>query len=171
MPFYGGLRQRLIKDSVYNHVRDCLDTIGWFDAGRQHKPIAMRAKPAEFDEEIALNTLVIAPEDLSEDDWEMGSRMAEHTWTFYVDFYAENDAIGQHLVGDVKDILAGRFPTAGATRSRIPVYDYTQATPPIVFYVDIEEPLIDRAHDFPKDYQKFWYACRFFVVDTYGEAG
>jgi hypothetical protein len=163
----GGLRHRLIKDSLFNMLRDSLDTVGWFDTGRSHKPINMIARPVPDDEEIPFNTLALSSGDMEAEDWEIGSMLAEHTWMFYVDFYAENDPLGSHMMGDVRDILAGRFADAGRTRTNFPVYDYRQATPPVEFYCDIDEVFIDRAVDFPRPWQKHWYVCRFMVIDYY----
>jgi hypothetical protein len=175
MTIYGGMRQRLIKDSLYNMVHDSLDALGWFDAGRAHIPINMISKPIDDEGRpvgegtpIPQNTLSLVPGDLDDEEWEMGSALAEHTWIFYVDFYAQNDAWGLHLIGDVRDILAGRHPDIGRDRTNFPVYDYRQATPPIEFYCDIEEVIVDRAQDFPKPWLKHWYVCRFMVVDFYG---
>lgn len=168
MTIQGGLRHRLIKDSLFNMIHDSLDMVGWFDSGRNHLPINMVARQVPDDEEIPLNTLSLSSGDLDEQEWETGSMMAEHTWIFYVDFYAENDALGSHVIGDVRDIVAGRFEDAGRTRPNFPVYDYRDATPPIAFYCDIEEVLVDKATDFPRPWQKHWYACRFMVVDYYG---
>jgi hypothetical protein len=168
MTVYGGLRQRYIRDSLYNMIRDSLDALGWFDAGRAHLPIMMIAKPVDTEDEIPLNTLSVSSGDLEGDEWELGSMMAEHSWMFYVDFYGENESVATHLIGDVRDILAGRHPDANRTRTNFPVYDYSLATPTILFYCDIEEVMVDRALDFPRPWQKHWYACRFVVVDYYG---
>lgn len=168
MPIRGGLRQRLIKDSLYNMVNDSLDNLGWYDPGRSHRPINFIARTVPPEEEIPLNTVVLSPGDLSEEEWEMGSMLAEHSWIFYVDIYAESDAIGSHFIGDIRDIMAGRHEDAGRTRPNFPVYDYRQATPPVEFYCDIEDVAIDRAVDFPRPWQKHWYVCRFLVVDYYG---
>lgn len=176
MTIYGGLRQRLIRDSLYNMLHDSLDALGWFDAGRAHKPINMIAKPIDDDGKpigegtpIPLNTLSVVPADLGDQDWELGSMLAEHTWMFYVDFYAENDAWGLQMIGDVRDILKGRHPDANRLRPHLPVYDYREATPTVQFYCEIDEVVLDRAQDFPKPWQKHWYACRFVVVDYYGD--
>lgn len=168
MTIQGGLRQRLIKDSLFNMLKDSLTALDWFDVGRSHKPINMIARSVPNDEEIPLNTIALSSGDLEEEAWEVGSLLSEHTWMFYVDVYGESEAIGSHLIGDVRDIMAGRHADAGRTRPNFPVYDYRQATPPIEFYCDIEEILIDRALDFPRAWQKHWYVCRFLVVDYYG---
>lgn len=165
----GGLRARLIKDSIYHCLRDSLTALGWFDVGRQHSPINFTANVTPNDTEIPLNTLALADESLSSNDLELGSNAVQTHWLYYVDFYAENDVIGTHLINDVRDVLGGRMSSIGRIDASVVVYDYQQATPPRIFTVGIEDLFIDRAHDFPKTYQKHWYACRFHVVDAYSD--
>ena len=162
MAIVGGLRARLIRESLFQHIETALGDLGW-------TTIEFLASPKPNDEAIELNTLVLSDEDLIEDQAEMGSLLAEHRWTFYVDFYAADEAIGLHVIRDVKDIVGGRIPSIGVQRPNFPVYDFTQATPPVEFYCDIEDVVVDRAHDFPKPWQKYWYACRFTVVDHYAD--
>lgn len=165
----GGLRARLIKDSIFNCINDSLDALGWFDPGRQHAPINFTANVTPNDVEIPLNTLALADESMHNTDLELGSNFVESRWLFYVDFYAENDTLGKDLINDVRDILGGRMSTIGRRDASVHVYDYRQATPAQIFTVAIEDLFVDRAHDFPKVYQKHWYACRFNVVDAYGD--
>lgn len=165
----GGLRARIIRDSLYHMLHDSLDALDWFDAGRRHRPIVFTGTSTDRQTEIALNTLVLSDDNLTETEYELGSNGIESTWTFYIDFYAEDDDVGKHLIHDVRDILGGRMSTIGRTYSNCPVYDYRMATPTIVFTVDLERIIVDRAHDFPKQWQKHWYACRFDVVDAYGD--
>lgn len=170
MAYVGGLRARLIRDSVFRMIRDSLDSLNWLDpAPLTHKPITMKAADVPMNEEIAPNTIALADEDTSESEYELGSNMSEHRWTFYVDFYAENDTIGLHLINDVKAILGGRMPSIGRRSPSCDIYDYTQATPPRIFTVEIEDILLDRGHDFPQPWLRYWYSCRFEVVDHYGD--
>lgn len=165
----GGLRHRLVKESLYAMVNGSLTQLGWFNPGRVNSQVTLRTVPYDVAQEIPLNTAVLSTEDMVADLSELGSNMAEQAWTAYVDFYAESDAVGQHFIGDVYDILSGRMSSIGRGFTSFPVYDYRQATPPILFYCDIEEPMMDRAHDFPSPWQKHWYAVRFFILDAYGD--
>lgn len=169
MAYVGGLRARLVAESTYQMISDALGDLGWFDSGRQHSPIHMRRVPVENDENIELNTLVVFSESMFSFDQELGSNLAEHRWIFWVDFYAENDAIGTHLIHDVKDICQGRFNSIGRTAPIVTIYDYTMATPPEIFVCEIESVAVERMHDFPKPWQKHWYSLTFVVVDTYGD--
>lgn len=165
----GGLRARLIRDSLFHMLHDSLSSLGWFSANRRHQPLIFTGTDIDRLTEVPLNTLVLSDDNLTEVDFELGSNGVESTWTYYVDFYAEDDSVGKHLIHDVRDILGGRMSTIGRTHPVCPVYDYRQATPSLIFYVDLERIVVDRAHDFPKMWQKHWYACRFDVIDAYAD--
>jgi len=168
MQYVGGLRARLIRQSVYMTINDALLTLDWFNPGRRHKPVTFVAYPVNPDTEVPFNTAALSDEDIFESEDEVGSQFAEHRWTFYVDFYAESDALGLHFQQDVRAILSGRMDAVGRNYPKVDVYDWTMATPPLIFTVQIENVVGDRAHDFPKRYQQHWYAVRFDVVDNYG---
>lgn len=165
----GGLRHRLIKESLYAMMNSSLTQLGWFQPGRVNSPVTLRTIQYDPSQEIPLNTAVLSTEDMSPIEGELGSNFAQQSWTAYVDFYAESDAVGQHFVGDIYDILSGRMSSIGRGFTNFPVYDYRQATPSVAFYCDLDEPMIDRAHDFPAPWQKHWYAVRFFIIDAYGD--
>lgn len=166
--YVGGLRARLIRESTYNMINDSLTALGWYNPGRKHKPVTFHAYPVPADEPVAPNTAALSDEGITETEDELGSQLAEHRWTFYVDFYADSDALGLHFQQDVRAILGGRFNALGRVLPIVDVYDYTQATPPLIFTVQIENIVGDRAHDFPKRHQQFWYAVHFHIVDYYG---
>lgn len=163
----GGLRQRLIRDSIYHCIYDALDARGWFDSGRKHLPIQFTGDITPQDEEIAFNSLALSDESLDETDLEMGSTAVETEWTFYLDFFAEDDSIGKDVIGDIRDILGGRMSSVGRSDASVEVMDYRMATPTPLFRVYVENIIQDRAHDFPKPWQKHWYLVRFTVLDYY----
>lgn len=165
----GGLRARFIRDSIYYMLYDRLADLGWFDEGRHHDPISFTGDEVDREEEIKFNTIALVDEDLSEAEDELGSNLAEHRWQFYVDFYAESADIGKQLINDVRDILGGRMSTIGRDDPSVDIYDLRDATPSIIFRVQIEEISVDRAHDWPKPWLKHWHACAFTIVDHYGD--
>lgn len=165
MAVYGGLRARLIKDSLYHMIEDAIADLGWFDAGRQHAPIAFRADPVNTEEEVPVNTLTLSDEDMIAFDQELGSRLAEHSWAFFLDFYAESNAIGIHMAQDLKAILEGRILGIGRGSTSFPVYDYRMATPAQIFMCEIDDVAVDRARNFPRAWQRYWYMVSFTVVD------
>lgn len=163
----GGIRTRLISDSVYHLVHDSLGDLGWFDPGRNHKPIQMRTEPYPNREDIPLNAVVVSDTVTTDEDAELGSNLGEMATTYYVDFYAESEALGKDLIGDVRDILRGRIPSIGRTDSTLPVYDWRMATPSLLFYCDIQDVLVEQVHDVPKPFLMFWRLVRFDVIDSY----
>jgi hypothetical protein len=167
----GGLRARLIRESVFEKLRTGLTDLGWFDAGRPHSPIILESRSQNQDETIVINTVALSDENDFESGWEMGSNLTEQTWQMYVDFFAENDALGLSLIRDVRDILRGRFTSIGQDSTFFNVYDYRQATPPILFQCEIQNVDTDRAHGFLKPWLEHWYACNFEVVDAYASEG
>lgn len=165
----GGLRARFIRDSVFEMIKAAVIDLGWTDPARQHKPIYFSAQPGSWDEEVALNTVAVTQTDVRSEDSEMGSNLQEDRWTFYVDLFAEDESVGTHLIHDVRDILRGKMPSIGRGRPNVTVMDYSLALPAPLFTCDIEDVVIDRANDFPKPWQRYWYVCRFIVVDEYGD--
>lgn len=165
--YVGGLRARLVHDSVFAMLRDALATLGWFDASANHSTITFNAEALPPDIEVPLNTMALADEDEQGEDLELGSGLQELRWQMWVDFYAENDTIGLHVIRDVKDILEGRMPSIGRGRPTVDVYDYTLATPVVVFAADIEDVRTDKGRDFAQPWLRYWRACAFTVVDTY----
>lgn len=166
----GGLRARLIRESLYQLLNDNLSSLGWFNSGRYHGAISFNSEPVSIQDEIPLNTLALSDDEMDDEFLEMGSNLSENSWTFYVDFYAESDALGLHLIRDIRDILGGRYGSSlSRDRSAFPVYDYRQATPSVAFYCDIENVFVDKALAFQKPWQKHWYSCQFQVIDSYAD--
>lgn len=163
----GGLRVRLIRDSLSATIRDALTDLGWFDSGRNHQPITFTDEPQNWDEAIAANTLALVEASEDSEEAEMGSTATIDMYTYYVDFFAENDDLGQHLSGDVRDILRGKHAAAGRTRPSFEVLDYRMATPESLFYCTIENVARDKANSYEKPWEKFWYSISFDVLDGF----
>lgn len=169
MTVAGGIRARLIRDSLYDMIKDSLTALGWFDGGRRHQPLNMIHEQIENLESIQINTLALADEDLVSDDIELGSNLAEHRWHFYVDFYAESDTLGVELIRDVADILSGRMSSIGRSFANFGVYDFRQATPPLLFFCEIENVRVDRSQNWNDAHLRHWYMVDFDVVDVYSD--
>lgn len=167
MGFVGGLRARLIRDSLSETVKEGLDSLGWFDSGRSHQPLHFLREPANWDEPINLNSLSISATDVIGDDAEMGSQLSIETWDFFVDFYAENDPVGLHVIHDIRDILRGKIPSIGRGRPVLDVMNWTLATPTPAFTCEIEDVVVDRATGFNRPWLFHWYTCRASILDTY----
>lgn len=165
----GGLRHRLIRDSLFHMVHDSLNALHWFDTGRPYAPITFRYGTYNHQESIDVNTLALADETHSDVDIELGTLLSEHRWVCYLDFFGDSDALALHIIGDVKDILEGRFPSIGRGTPNFIAYDYTHATPPPFATIEIEGCVIDRAREFHKPWEEHWYSCQFQLVDYYGD--
>lgn len=167
MTYVGGLRARLVHDSIYRMLYDALDALGWFDVSSSRSTITFNSEPLPPDIEVPINTIALADEDERGEAIELGSQLQELRWQMYVDFFAENDALGLHVVRDIKDILQGRMASIGRDRPIVEVYDYTLATPVEIFSVEIEDVFTDKARDFPQPWLRAWRTCGFAVIDTY----
>lgn len=164
----GGLRVRLVFDSLYSMLNTALTDLGWFDVGRAHDPITFRSEPVDDKEEIQLNTLVLTGEDVFTTDLEMGGPRAEHVRDFYLDIYAENNALGQHVIFDLRDILQGRMPSIGRTGPVFDIFDYTQDPVVKIGSGDIDRVFVDRAPASGEEWRKNWWSLAFIVTDYYG---
>lgn len=164
----GGLRSRLIFDSTFKVVNDGLTALGWFGAGRHHQPITVIPEEVNTAIEVPMNTLAVSDENVSDTPQEMGSVLAEFTRYFYVDFFAESDELGKHVIGDVHDILEGRMPSIGRAYPIIPVYDFRMgASPTVMFACDVMSVRTERAHMFNQPWLRHWWSVQFQLIDYY----
>lgn len=171
---YGGDRARLIKLSLYNLIKDGIEDIGWFDIGRQHESVSFFDDPIDevYDRlsiDIKPNIVTLTDEDDDISDLEMGSDAKTVAWDFYVDVYAENSAVGVALSSDIRDILIGRHDTGLVSEQGplLPVYDYNQATPTVIFNCDIVNVDRGRVKIWDKPWEKYWYIVHFEIEDSY----
>lgn len=169
MTISGGRRARLIQDSVRLQIISALSELGWFDADRRHAPLRYRAKPADWAEEIARNTFSITMEDVDDSPSEMGDGTTDDLRVFYIDFYAENDSVGYHFVGDCRDIIDGRLPSIGRTGPVFDIYDFDLATPASFVQVDVERIVTDRVESQPRPWQQHWHFVRFDILDDHSD--
>lgn len=172
MAYVGGLRARLISDNLYNLLKDSLEDLGWMDAGRQHAPVRVEPEPLEADEEAKPNVVTLSEEFMSEVDSEMGhhpgrAQKTEKSWDYVIDIYGENQAIAKQLAADIYDVISGKFTSLGRTEPILVVYDLSQATPSEIFTCQIEDFSMDKARNYVKSYQRFWWSVFFTVVDEY----
>lgn len=159
----GGLRDRLIFTALFETVEEIISTLGWLDSGRQHLPINLIGRAVDEHETVPLNTLAVSAEGVDGEDGEMGSLLEEQRHPYFVDFYAEDDAVGAHLIGDIREALKGKH--AGRTGPVLHVFDSTLATPALAFSCVIENVVSDRAHGFTEEYRRHWYSVSLDIVD------
>jgi hypothetical protein len=154
----GGLRDRLIHESVFKAIETELTTLGWFDAGRQHQPITIIDEFPDENADVAFNTLAISMGDSGGTPHEMGSNRVDEEIIFFVDFFAESDALGRHVRGDIYNFLK--------RLDEIPILDYSQALDPEIFRVEVQEEVDKRKPERAvQKWQKHWYVISFSVID------
>lgn len=165
----GGLRARLIKESMYRMVDTALEDLGWYADDSWFSPINLIPEQIDDQTEIVPNVVAISDDDDDNIELEMGSNLTEFRWTYWIDVYGENNAVALHIGRDIRDFLQGRMPSIGRGSPSLTVLDYTLATPTELFTCELENISLNRAHDFPKEYQKYWYSIYVELVDSYGD--
>lgn len=154
----GGLRDRMLFDSVMNVIVDDMTTQGWFDAGREHGAITVVDEFPTEQDEVALNTLAFSFQAATGTDMEMGSMSEDHTVAIFIDFFSEGDALGRHLMGDIYAYIRENM--------QFDVYDYRQATPPVEFVATVEGEVDEHTPvRAVNSWQKHWYVIDFQVND------
>lgn len=170
MTIDGGLRRRLLSESVRVTILASLDRMGWFDAGRQHDPLNFAAKPNDWDEQVVPNTFSITLEDTHEDPSELGDVAVDDTITFFFDFYADSDALGRHVAWDVHAIVMGLATAAGRNAPVFDVYNLLAPTPSIFTQVDVEHCVVDQVDGDRRPWQAHWWFVRFDLLDDHADA-
>jgi hypothetical protein len=170
--YVGGLRDRLIHDSVYYVLRNGLEMLGWFPGGvnaPQVNPVKLVPEQQDWSQEIELNTISVAPYSTTDTEWELGSDLRANRWTFYVDVFGANEAIGLQLSGDVRDILRGKFSalSGSITPEAIQIMDYTMATPVKIFTVDVDSVTRDRAVQTSHRWSNYMFSITCQLCDYY----
>lgn len=168
----GGLRDRLILDSIYYLVRNGLETLGWFPGGAQapaDHPVTVVAEQLDWNVEIPLNTISVAAYSTSDTEWELGSDLRQNAWAFYVDVFGANEPLGLQLSGDVRDILRGKFSALAnyITPETLQVLDYSLATPVPIFTCELRNVNRDRAVQTAHRWGNYLFSISCTVLDYY----
>lgn len=166
MTVVGGLRARLLQDSLFAVVEGALDVLGWLDLERSHRPLRLQSEPPAWTQPVEPNTVTVQMASVDTDEVEVGSWLTTDTIVAYVNVYAENDAFGVDLTNDLRDVFRGRLPVPGT--GSFPIYDYRQATPPVVGYFAITETSALRNLSVSQEvWMRHWFRVRCVVRDTY----
>lgn len=164
----GGLRHRMAHDSCVEMIRGALETLGWFDAGRRHKPVTVVREPANWDEYIEPNLVCVSTQDSETFEVELGSGLTGVTVPYVIDIYAESESLGLHLSGDIFDILRGRHPDAGREVAKFSIFDLRTATPEEIGYgvvADVERSRTPMRVERP--WLQNWFVISANVTDHY----
>ena len=163
----GGLRLRLIRQSLFYVVSSSLGSLGWLDSNRQHLPVVLLSEQGSWDQEIKPNTVCLSDGPSMSSDGEMGSNFSSFKLSFFFDVYAESDAVGLHLATDIRDVLQGRFPSIGRSGPMLDCVNFSLATPTVFASLPMSADL-DRMPKATKQYEEHWYVVGCTVDDEYG---
>jgi hypothetical protein len=90
---------------------------------------------------------------------ELGSKAERLHTSLFIDFFAENDGLGRHVVGDIATHVndVGQFT----------VYDYEQVSPPAEFVVQVATNSLERSKPVRavNAWQKHWHSVAFVVIE------
>ncbi len=159
----GGIRTRMILESVLRAIEADLTTRGWFSDG-EFAPITIIDEYPDDTDEVAINTIAVSLGESYTEPMELGARSETVTFPIFIDMFAESDGLGRHVVGDVYSYLM--------KNQRFTVYDYREATPTEEFVVQyVEHSGETRKPDRAVNaWQKHWHVCAFSVSDERSNA-
>lgn len=162
----GGLRARLVQDSLSRFVVDGLTSLGWLDPGRRHLPVRVVAKPPRWDEPVVANAIALSFEMADLDDLELGSALTRTSAAATFDLYVESDSLAVDLANDIRDLLRGRLrsPRHGV----IELVDWSQATPVTFGYATVSDVRVHRPVALAsQDWRRHWVQVTCVVDDDY----
>lgn len=170
----GGLRSRLIIDSVRFAVVSTLQHAGWFDptiydtppGNRRHEPFRYIPRPVDWAEDIRPNAIAISPEDIADEPFGFGGEVQD-TNEIYIDVFAQDDSLGWQVAFDIRDSLLGK--TDRAAGPQVDVYDFRQPTPAPFTTVDIDLVEVDRSQGEARAWQRHWFMLHLVLLDEYGD--
>ena len=143
----GGLRDRFLTESVFEHVNVALAAKDWFALDAVHTPITVVYSFPEDTDPVQTNTLAMTPGNADTGYVELGSLRFSKGIMLFFDFYAENDPIGQQLIGDIEHFLM-KNPS-------LDVYDYENAKA-VLFQAVVEDVMVRRPTRVTQPWQKHW---------------
>lgn len=168
----GGLRYRYLLDSFRGMVHGGLTELGWFDAGRRHRPVRLIGTAANWDEVIEPNLLAISAGETEDRDLELGSALSSTTTPIFIDLYAESESLGIELSGDIRDLVRGRVPAVGRTQPIFDVIDSGHEPSTKLGYALISDvDLTKQATHFDRAWLQNWYTVTCRLVDFYSPTG
>jgi hypothetical protein len=172
----GGLRSRLVIDSVRFAIISTMQQHGWFDATvhdtppglRRHLPFRYIPRPVDWAEDIHPNAIAISSDDITDDDLAFGGEV-EDIHRIYVDIFVQDDAVGWQVAYDIRDSLLGKNPELGGLGPQVDVYDFRQPTPAPFTTIDVDVIRVDRSQGDTRAWQRHWYMIYLTFEDDYND--
>jgi len=160
----GGLRDRMLLESILQDIKADLVARGWFTLGREHGPITIVDEYPDDKAEVELNTIAFSLGDTNSTSTELGSKAETLYVPVFIDMFAENDGLGRHVVGDIHSHVqdVGQFD----------VLDYRDPSPPVEFRVQLVDGSIERSKPTRavNSWQKHWHVVGFVVTEERANA-
>jgi hypothetical protein len=172
----GGLRTRLVVDSVRFAIISTMDQLGWFDPTvydtppgvRRHRSFRYIRRPVDWGENIEPNAIAISSQDIGDNDLAFGGDVQDRH-EIYADVFAQDDSVGWQVSYDIRDSLLGKNPELGTLGPQIDVYDFRQATPAPFTTVDVDLIRVDHSQGETREWQQHWFMLRILVEDDYND--
>lgn len=154
----GGLRDRMVHESLGNQIQADLVARGWFTPPREHEPLNVITGFPNDTDEVQLNTIAFSVDTASGDDLEMGTNSELHQTAFFVDMFMEDDAVGWHLSGDVYSFLK-------RNAASLDVFDYSDIGDPVEFQVELIDISRGKPTKAVNAWQRHWFTVSFLAED------
>lgn len=152
----GGKRDRFVTESVFEHVNTALTALDWFAINAAHTPITVVYSFPEDEDPVQKNTLAMSTGNADTGYVELGSLTFAKGIMLFFDFYAENDPIGQHMIGDIENFFM-KNPS-------LDVYDYENAKA-VLFTIQVEDTEVRRPTRVTQPWQKHWITLSVEIED------
>lgn len=159
MALTGGLRDRMILESIQRLIEAELTTLGWFNPGRAHSDITLKQGFPDEKENIPPNTIAFSNGDGRKIGGELGSGMTEWATPLFIDMFSDNEAVAIEVMGDIVEYLR--------LNPSLPVRDYGTVGEPIDFHMVVDTwSLENRRSQRPTNpWQRHWRVVAFEVHD------
>lgn len=124
---------RHVHQTVADHVKDGLTSLGWFgpDVPFGEDPITLDTTRAfigdTLSEEVTAGTVYVTlGREVNPDMEELGGPLASQQYPFFFDVFMTTEAVTRALACDIRDLLLGRIDGYGRG---LQVTDYVTGTP------------------------------------------
>lgn len=160
----GGLRDRMLLESVMKDIVADLTARGWFNVNSNYAPFTIVDEYPDDKDEVDLNTIAFSLGDSRTNATELGSKAETIYVPIFVDMFAESDGLGRHVVGDIHEFVQ--------KQGQFDVRDYRDPVPPTEYVVQLVEGSIERSKPTRavNSWQKHWHIVAFVLTEERSNA-